>query len=164
DHGEAVVRSYLQRIPDGRYAASGQLDNDGLDDEVVPFEVAVEVEGSTVRVDYTNAPDALDGPFNSPLPATVSASRVAISLLAGGAEAPNEGHLRAIQVITREGSMFNPRSPSPCFNAGWPAIQAIEVIYEAIAKAMPEAVPACSGGDILSMVWWGIREASGEAW
>src|SRR5262249_23283382 len=60
DHGEAVGRSYLQRIPDGRYAASGQLDNDGLDDEVVPFEVAGEVEGSTGRGDYTNAPDALD--------------------------------------------------------------------------------------------------------
>ena len=29
---------------------------------------------------------------------------------------------------------------------------------------MPEAVPACSGGDICALVWWGVREATGEPW
>ena len=61
DHGEAVVRSYLERIPDGRYVAQGQMDSDGVSDDPVPFEVAVEVDGSTVRLDYTNAPDATRG-------------------------------------------------------------------------------------------------------
>ena len=29
---------------------------------------------------------------------------------------------------------------------------------------MPEAVPACSGGDICALVWWGVREETGESW
>ncbi len=29
---------------------------------------------------------------------------------------------------------------------------------------MPDAVTACSGGDICSLVWWGKREATGEPW
>jgi N-methylhydantoinase B len=164
DHGEAVVRSYFEQIPDGRYVGKGRMDNNGLDDVAVEFEVAVEVEGSTVRVDYSNAPDAHPGPINCPLPSTVSGSRIAITMLAGGNEAPNEGHFRPIEIVARPGSMFYPSSPSPCFLYGWPTMQSIEVIYEAVSKALPEAVPACSGGDLCALVWWGIRVATGEPW
>jgi N-methylhydantoinase B len=164
DHGEAVVRSYFEKIPDGRYVGHGIMDNNGLDDVLVPFEVALEVEGSTVRIDYSNAPDAHPGPINCPLPSTVSGSRIAITMLAGGNEAPNEGHFRPIEVVTRPGSMFHPVSPSPCFLYGWPTMQAIEVVYDAVSKALPEEVPACSGGDICALVWWGTRKETGEPW
>src|SRR5918912_245112 len=30
DHGEAVVRSYFEQIPDGRYVGHGVMDDDGL--------------------------------------------------------------------------------------------------------------------------------------
>ena len=164
DHGEAVVRNYLERIPDGRYVGQGVMDDNGLDDELVPFEVAIEVEGSTVRVDYSNVPDQHPGPINTPLPSTVSGSRVALTMLAGGNEAPNEGHFRPIEVVTRPGSMFHPLPPAPCFLYAWPTFQAIETIYNAISKVVPEAVPACSGGCICGYVWWGVREETGEPW
>jgi hypothetical protein len=46
----------------------------------------------------------------------------------------------------------------------WPAIQAMEVVYYALSQAIPGAVPACSGGDINGIVWWGVRERTGEPW
>ena len=164
DHGEAIVRSYFEKIPDGRYTAMGVMDDDGVNPDEVPFEVSIDVKGSTVRVDFTAVPDATAGPTNCPLPCTVSASRIAILNLVGGGEAPNEGHFRALEVSTRPGSMFHPLPPAPTFLFGWPALQAIEVIYKALGDAMPEAVPASSGGDICWFVWWGTREATGEAW
>jgi N-methylhydantoinase B len=164
DHGEQVVRTYFEQLPDGRYVGQGQMDNNGLDDNPVRFEVAVEVDGSTVRVDFTNSPDAHPGPINCPIASTVSASRIAITMLAGSGESPNEGHFRPIEVIARPGSMFHPVAPSPCFLYGWPAMQSMEVIYDAVSKAMPTAVPACSGGDICALVWWGVREETGEPW
>jgi N-methylhydantoinase B len=164
DHGEAVVRSYFERLPDGVYVGRGEMDNDGITDDPVPFEVVMEIEGSSVRLDFTRAPDAQQGPVNCPVPSTMSASRIAISMLAGNGEAPNEGHFRPVEVVTRPGSMFHPISPSPCFLYGWPAMQAIEAIYHAVAQALPTAVTACSGGDICSLVWWGTREATGEPW
>jgi N-methylhydantoinase B len=164
EHGEAVVRSYFERIPDGRYVGHGRLDNDGINEDSVFFDVVVDVEGSTVRVDYSGVPDALAGPFNAPVASTVSASRVAITMLAGGNEAPNEGHFRALEVVTRSGSMFHPEPPSPTFLCTWPALQAIEVIYDAMAQAIPESVPAWSGSCLCALVWWGTREATGEPW
>jgi len=164
DHGERVVRSYFEKIPDGRYVASGEMDSDGISDERIPFEIAVEVKGSDVRIDFSNAPDSRPGPVNCPVPSTISCARVAITMLAGYGEAPHEGHFRAIEVVTRPGTMFHPLPPAPCFLYGWPADQAIEVIYKAIAAALPEAVPAQSGGCICSVVWWGTREKTGEPW
>ena len=164
DHGESVVRSYFEQLPDGRYVGQGLMDNNGIDDNPVPFEVVLEVEGSTIRLDYSNAPDAQPGPINCPIASTVSASRIAITMLAGGGESPNEGHFRPIEVVTRPGSMFDPRPPSPCFLYGWPGGQSMEVIYDALSRVLPKLVPACSGGDICSLVWWGVREATGEPW
>jgi len=164
DHGEAIVRSYFERIPDGRYVGHGEMDSNGITDEPVPFDVILEVTGSNVCLDYSHAPDAQPGPINCPIPSTVSASRIAITMLAGRSESPNEGHFRPLEVVTRSGSMFHPLPPSPCFLYGWPALQAMEVIYDAVSKALPEAVPACSGGDICALVWWGVREETGEPW
>lgn len=164
DHGEATVRAFFEKIPDGRYVGQAVLDSDGLSDVPVPFHVIVEVKGSSVTVDYTEVPDALEGPLNCPRPGTISSTRVAIMMLAGGGEAPNEGHFRPIDVRTRPGSMFHPLPPSPCFLYGWPFLQAVEAIYNALAQANPLAAPAWSAGDILTFVWWGKRKKTGEAW
>jgi N-methylhydantoinase B len=164
DHGEAVVRSYFERIPDGRYVGHGEMDDDGINRSPIPFDVVVEVEGSTVRVDFSQAPGEQEGPVNCPLPSTVSASRVAVSMLAGAGEPPNEGHFRPLEVVTRPGSLFHALPPAPCYLYGWASDQSMEAIYRAIGQAVPDAVPACSGGDICALVWWGRRGTTGEPW
>jgi N-methylhydantoinase B len=164
DHGEAVVRRFFDLIPDGRYVGPGMLDGDGISDEPITFEVEVEVEGSSVRIDYSRVPDQRRGPVNCALPKTIASSRVAIAMLAGGGEWPTEGHFRPIEVVTRPGSMFHPLEPAPTFIGGWAAIGAIDAIYRAIGRAAPDMVPASSGGDICALVWWGRRRATGEPW
>lgn len=169
DRGEAAVRQFISSIPDGHYVGHGEMDGDGVVDERIPFQIDVTINGSDVSVDYRQAPNARGGPVNSPLPSTVSATRVAITMLAsatdpGGEGHFHEGHFRPIQVHTRPGSMFHPLPPSPVFFYYMPDYQAIEVIFRAVADALPEAVPACSGGDVTTLIWWGEREATGEAW
>ncbi|MBT8476108.1 MAG: hydantoinase B/oxoprolinase family protein, partial [Alphaproteobacteria bacterium] len=164
DHGDRVIRAYFEKIPDGRYVGTGRMDSDGVGSGPVPFEIALEVSGSDVTIDFSKAPEQQRGPINCPLPSTMSASRVAITMLAGYGEPPHEGHFRPINVKTREGTMFHPVSPAPCFIYGWPALQAIEIIYRALAEAMPGAVPASSGGCICSGVWWGIHPKDGNPW
>jgi N-methylhydantoinase B len=159
-----VVRNYLEALPDGRYVGHGVMDDDGITDDEIPFEVGLEIAGTTARLDFSNVPDARRGPVNCPIASTVSAARVIMTMLAGGGEAPNEGHFRPIEVVARPGSMFHALSPSPCFLYGWPAMQATEAVLNAVAEAMPEAVCACSGGDLCAALWYGFREDTGEFW
>ncbi len=164
DHGDKIIRSFFEKIPDGRYIGRGRMDSNGVTPGAVPFEVGLEVSGSDVTIDFSNVPEQQRGPINCPLPSTMSAARVAITMLAGYGEPPHEGHFRPITVKTREGTLFHPVSPAPCFIYGWPALQAIELIYRALAEAMPDAVPASSGGCICACVWWGVRPEDGSPW
>ncbi|TIC80241.1 hydantoinase B/oxoprolinase family protein [Nocardioides sp. GY 10127] len=164
EHGARVVRSYFEQLPDGRYTATGVMDGDGIVDETVPFDITVEIDGSTVRVDYSEVPDARGGPMNSCFPTTVAATRVAISMLAGAHESPNEGLYDPIEIVSRPGSMFHPLPPAPSYLTDYMGGQAVEVIYEALSKALPERVPACSSGDVNVTIWWGEQEGAEEPW
>ncbi|RKQ92840.1 N-methylhydantoinase B [Solirubrobacter pauli] len=164
DHGEATVRSYFERLPDGEYRARGVLDDDGAGPDPVPFEVMLKVDGSDVVIDVSNAPAQRPGPVNCTLPKTVAVARVAIGMLAGAGEPPNEGHQRPIRVITAPGTLFHPLRPAPTFIGGWASFQALETILAAVGSVVPEAVPAASGGDICSLVWWGTDSATGQPW
>jgi N-methylhydantoinase B len=163
DHGEALIRHFFDSIPDGRYVGQGALDNNGIDDETVPFEVAVEIRGSDVVIDYTNSATQQRGPINCPMPSSVSAARIAIMMFAGGNQSANEGHFRPIEVRTLPGTIFHPIPPVPIYMCGWPVMQAVDVIHKALSEAMPEAVPAANGGDLCAIVYWGTTE-DGNFW
>lgn len=163
DHGEQIVREYIDKIPDGTYRATCHMDNNGLDDEPIEFEIVVSVQGSTVRLDFSNVPDAQRGPVNCPLPSTVSAARVVIAMVAGAAgEAPNEGHFRPVEVVTRPGSMFHAVEPQPCYLYGWPVIAAMEGAFQALADATGGRVPSGSAGDIAGVLYYGLRRDTRE--
>jgi N-methylhydantoinase B len=162
DQGERSVRHFVERLDDGAYRAEGQLDSDGLTDEPVRFPVTVEVRGADLRVDFTEAPDALAGPMNCPLPSTVSGCRVALCMLAAEGQAPNEGHFRALEVATRVGSMFHPVAPAPCYLYGWPIIEAMQAVYRALAGMRPGLVPSGSAGDICAVGGGGIDPFTGQ--
>ncbi len=164
EHGEKLVRKSLQKIPDGTYSGFGQMDSNGVDEGVVKFKISIEVKGSDLILDFTDAPDQQNGPINCPLPSTVSKARVAFSMMAGNGEQPNEGFFRPLIVKTKKRTMFNPVSPAPCFLNGWPGLQVIEVIYRILSEKLPEAFPASSGGCLAAAVWWGKREKDGEPW
>nr|WP_053000344.1 hydantoinase B/oxoprolinase family protein [Sphingomonas sp. Y57] len=164
DHGEAVVRNFLKNVPDGAYSGTGWIDDNGVGDEQIPVEVAVRVSGSNVIVDFSEAPAASPGPINCPLPSTVSSSRISIAMIAGGAaESANEGHFRALEVITRPGTMYHPVEPQPCFLYGWAIVPAMEAIFQALSKACQGSVPSGCSADIGAVIFSGVDSRTGKA-
>ena len=163
DHGERVVREFIRKVPDGFYRATCHMDDNGVDDQPIHFEVIVTIEGENATFDFSHAPDAQRGPTNCPLPSTVCASRLTLAMLAGNAhETPNEGHFRPVQVVTRPSSMFHPVEPQPCYLYGWALVSAMEGIFEAFAKATGGTSPSGSAADVGTIVYYGTREDTGE--
>jgi N-methylhydantoinase B len=163
DHGELVVRKFIQSIPDGTYRGTCHMDDNGVDENPVQFEVVVTISGSNVRIDFSNSPDAQRGPINAPLPSTVSASRVALMMAAGNArETPNEGHFRPLEIVTRPGSMFHPVAPQPCYLYGWPLMSAIEGIFQALSVATAGQLPSGGAGDTAAVQFYGHLSGTGE--
>lgn len=164
DHGEAVVREFVKSIPDGSYSATCHMDDNGVDDNPIQFQVVVTIDASNVRMDFSKAPDAQRGPINAPFPSTVSAARVALMMAAGSAhETPNEGHFRPLEIVTRPGSMFHPVEPQPCYLYGWPLMSAIEGIFQALSTAAAGQLPSGGAGDTAAVQFYGHRSDTGEA-
>lgn len=160
-HGEAMVRDFISRIPDGRYKGSSSLDNDGLDDNPIHFDVELVVEGDAVTFDLSQAPAATRGPLNLPFPSTVSACRIVLAMLAGN-EAPNEGFFQPLKIISRKGSMFHPTSPQPTFMYGWSFTNLVEALFQAFASALPGQVPSGSAADLCGTMFWFFDAERGE--
>ena len=164
EYGEKLVRKTISKIPDGEYSGWGQMDSNGVDEGIVKFKIKINVNGSDLELDFSEAPVQQNGPINCPLPSTVSKARVAFSMMAGNGEQPNEGFFRPLVIKTKQGTMFDPVSPAPCFLNGWAGLQVIEIIYKILSEKIPNVFPASSGGCLAAAVWWGKRENNNEPW
>ena len=164
EYGEKLVRKTISKIPDGEYSGWGQMDSNGVDEGVVKFKIKINVNGSDLELDFSETPVQQNGPINCPLPSTVSKARVAFSMMAGNGEQPNEGFFRPLVIKTKQGTMFDPVSPAPCFLNGWAGLQVIEIIYKILSEKIPNVFPASSGGCLAAAVWWGKRENNNEPW
>jgi N-methylhydantoinase B len=162
DAGEAKMRERLAMLPAGRYTSTMVHEHNGIEEVMLAFEVAVEVDADGITIDLLDAPPAQPGPVNSPRVGVVSAIRCAMLALAIDDGRANEGYFRPLQLKTRPGSMFDAERPSPCALASYPLYILIEAINEAIAQVVPERLPG--GFDMcVSLVMWGLN-AHGTFW
>jgi N-methylhydantoinase B len=146
-HGERVARAAVEAIPDGTWEIVDWMDNNGVDPEPVKLSARVTVRGSEFIVDLSGSAPQQRGPINSPFPGTMSACRYVLKAITTPLLPANEGHFRPLKVIAPVGSIFHPQPPAACFLYAWPEQRLFDLIPMALAKAIPERVPAHSGGD-----------------
>lgn len=164
DHGERVARLRLAELPKGTWSAEDYLDDDGINkDRLVKICVTVTIDDDEMVIDYTGSDGETEGPINLPLGSTEGLG----ALIFKGVTTPdlpaNEGNFRPLRVIAPEGSVMNAQPPAPTFTL-WTDILASEIVLKAMAKGMPDIVPACSGGDVFSMMGVGIHPKTGKYW
>ncbi len=137
---ERKCRNVVQALPDGIYEASASIDDDGVrKGEPVPIHVKVTIKGSGMTIDLSGCSLERKAGINS---RTLAGARVAYKALTGPLDPVNEGSFRALDVIIPEGNIMMARFPAPM--AGWSAIvpTVVDTIVAALAKAMPDRVPA----------------------
>ena len=69
---EALMRSELSDLPDGRWEAEDFLDNDGITDEPLAIRVALEIKGDQMVLDFAGTAPVTAGPVNIALPTAVA--------------------------------------------------------------------------------------------
>jgi len=75
----------------------------------------------------------------------------------------NEGNFRPLRVEAPPGTLMHAVPPAATFTL-WPAVLATEVVTKALAQGLPDIVPACSGGDLCSMMGVGLHPRDGKMW
>lgn len=164
NHGERIARARLAALPKGTWTAEDWVDDDGVEkDKMVKIKVTVTVTDDEFIVDFTGTDPAVKGPINLPIGITEGVSALAFKGLTTPDSPANDGNFRPLRVIAPEGSLVHAQHPAATFTI-WPSIHIPEIICKALAQAMPDIVPACSGGEVVSVMGVGIHPVTGKVW
>jgi N-methylhydantoinase B len=155
-----LTRAAVAQIPNGRYLFTDFLDNDGQYNELLPVEVMVEVRDEELVVDFAGTAAAVGGNLNA-VPAIVESAVayclrcVALALL--GVDLPmNEGAFAPLTVRIPPSSLLDPQPPHAVAAGNVETSQRIvDVVFGALAQALPEVIPAASQGTMNNVTFGG---------
>jgi N-methylhydantoinase B len=164
DHGERLARLALAKLPKGTWTAHDFVDSDGVDtDRLIRMNVTVTVTDDEMVIDWTGSERDVRGPINLPLGQTEALCSLVFKALTTPDTSVVAGNFRPMRVVTEPGSVMHAVPPMPTFTL-WTGLLAGEVVLKALAQGMPDRVPACSGGDVCSMMGLGVNPRTGESW
>ena len=163
DYTERLVVTRLRRIPDGIYEYEDFLDDDGTGGEPTPIRVAITVKEGRMAVDFTGTGLAVAGSLNAPAAVTHSAVVYVARCLAGVDVPTNDGAMAALDVYIPVGTVLNPLPPHAVAAGNVETSQrVVDVLWGALATAMPDDVPAASQGTMNNLVIGGKDPRNGD--
>jgi N-methylhydantoinase B len=157
NYSARLMRHTIASIPDGTYEAEDALDDDGVDDRSVPIRVRVTIKGEQAVVDFTGSAPQVAGPINAVEAITVSAVSYVFRCLVGGEVPASAGLVEPIKVIAPSGTVVNANPPASVAGGNVETSQRIvDVLFKALAQALPERIPAASQGTMNNLTIGGI--------
>ena len=151
DYSERGARATIAAIPDGVYEYVDYLDDDGVNfGQPVRVQVALQVAGDMLTVDFTGTSKQVQGAINSTLSFAKSAIYFAIRSIMKEDVPNNAGFFRPIDAVAEAGSLVNPNPPGACAARGVTGFRVIDAIWGALAKAVPDRIRAPGEGGTTS--------------
>lgn len=142
---ESQMRKHIQAIPDGCYHFVDYFDNDGIVDEPLKVELNLTVSDSDLKFDFTGTAPAATGPLNMADTTTKSLCFVALKHLFPDVPV-NGGTFRPTQFDVPVGCILAAQYPSPVCGYTDVINRVIDVVFGALAQAIPELTPAAPYG------------------
>ncbi len=147
DYAERLTRAAIAGIPSGTYTFEDALDDDGITDEPVPIRLRLIVRRDTLHFDFTGSAPERPSSVNAVAAVTRSAVYYVVRCLLDEGAPTNDGCLRPISFTLPEGSVVNARPPRAVSAGNVETAQRIvDVVLGALAKALPDRIPAASAG------------------
>jgi N-methylhydantoinase B len=167
EYADRLVAAGLERIPDGRYHASDALEDDGFGSGPIRIEVDLLVRGPTLHIDFAGTSAQVAGGVNAVAAITSSAVRYVVRCVAealiGEPLPAGGGSMSAVTLALPAGSVVDARPPAAVAAGNVETSQRItDVLLLALAKALPDLVPALSQGTMNNTTVGGIDPRTGE--
>ncbi len=124
----------------------------------------IDPEAGAIDVDFAGSSAQVAGAVNAVRAITLSACFYVLRCLLGEDAPATEGILRPLTLHTPDGSIVNARPPAAVAGGNVETSQRIvDVLMRALAKAVPEWVPAASAGTMSNLTIGGIDSRTGDA-
>jgi N-methylhydantoinase B len=146
DYSRTRMRQELAAFPDGVYAASYDVDDDGIRlGRTLRVRVTVTVSGEEVLVDFEGTDAQVPASVNAGFSQVVSGVMYALRCFLDPTIPMNEGCFDVVSVRLPVASLVNPVRPYPAGGRYVTVSAAVEAIYRALSQARPDHAVAASG-------------------
>jgi N-methylhydantoinase B len=142
DYGERMTLEELRKLPAGIYEAEDLVESDGLGNG--PFRVKVKLTVSAQRLiaDFTGTDPQAAGPINCTLTGLVTGVRCVFKSITNPELPANGGCFRPLDIVCPLGTFISARSPAPVSLYYESLLAAMDVMWKALAAAVPDRLPA----------------------
>lgn len=168
-YSEQIMRAFLAQVPKGVYNAEDFLDDDGITADPVKIAVAITIQPKAKRgapmvtVDFTGSDPQVQGSVNAVESIAYSACFYVFRCLLAEDVPATAGLMRPIRVIAPSGTVVNARPPAAVAGGNVETSQRIvDVLLRALAKAIPERIPAGSSGTMNNLTIGGMDPRTHE--
>ncbi|TAK42817.1 MAG: hydantoinase B/oxoprolinase family protein [Betaproteobacteria bacterium] len=158
---ERSLRESIARAPAGVYRAEGHIEQTEGAPAVV-IRCAVTINGSDIQVDLTGSSPQVDWGGNVVYNFTYAYVHMAVKSIFDPDIPNNDGAAAPIHLIAPEGTVVNCRFPAAVAARMQIGHFMTEIIYRALAEALPQRVVAASGGTPATMQVFYGRRGDGE--
>jgi len=160
DYTEAFLRTTIRGIPDGDYAFVDHLDDDGISPAPVKIAVTIRVRGGRAIVDFRGSSPQVRGGVNANAAVTLSAVLYVFRSLVEEDIPFNTGLMRPIEIIAPPGLVVSAQFPAATAAGNVETSQRIvDVLLGALARAIPDRIPAASSGTMNNIALGGYDPA-----
>ena len=156
---EKSMRAAIRKVPDGVYTNEGIMD--GFDEPLV-IRLKLTIRGDHLEYDFAGTSGQINKGINSCYNYTYGYAAFAAKAVLEPMIPNNEGAYRPITMKAPEASLVNSRRPAPGNSRGRVGHMIVPVVFGALAKAVPDAVPAEAGSPAPRLNFFGPRDDGSE--
>jgi len=160
---EDSIRRAISKIPDGVYPYEGLIEGAGGREDIT-IRLKVEVKGSNINVDFTGTSPQVNWGGNVVYNFTYAYVFMAIKSAMDPDIPINEGSTRPVKVTAPEGTVVNCKFPAAVAARMQIGHFMTEMVFRALAEAIPDRVIApCGGTPAQTNIFYG-RRYDGSPW
>jgi N-methylhydantoinase B len=162
DYAERKMRAGISALPDGVYRFSDRYDCPEVVGEL-DLSCVITVDGDSMHLHF-DAPPQVRAGLNMTMTALLSTVYYAVKAIVDPTILPNAGLARALSVTAPEGSIVNCVHPAAVNGRLSLCQRVVDLIFGALAPAVPRQVTAASNGACFSITFAGHQPADNALW
>lgn len=164
-YAESLALSYWASIPEGVYAFTDWMDDDGLGTTNIPIRLAVKVREGQITVDFDGSSTQVKGNINCPLSVTAAAVYYCFRCLLPDYAPACAGTFRPIRLLAEQGLLVNARFPAAVAAGNVEtSSRIVDAVFGALAIALPDRIGAASQGTMNNLAMGSVARPGQAAW
>ncbi len=165
NYAATLAKDSLAGIADGDYEFSDVMDDDGQGNIDITIKARVSFNSGNIIVNFAGSDHQVTGNINCPLSVTAAAVYYVFRCLMPPQTPACAGSFQNIKIIAPEQTVVNASFPAAVAAGNVEtSTRIVDVILGALAKALPEIIPAASHGSMNNLAMGYVGDDNNAGW